>query len=37
VTVHETGERPSVFGEAGVLPGGELLPGFALAARDVFA
>ena len=37
VTVHDPEERPSVFGEGDVLPGGDLLPGFELAVRDVFA
>ena len=37
VTVHEPGQHPSVFGEADQLPGGDLLPGFELAVRDVFA
>ncbi|MHC4550641.1 MAG: Uma2 family endonuclease [Planctomycetota bacterium] len=36
VTVHEPGQRPSVFGEADRVPGGALLPGFAFAVRDVF-
>ncbi|MHC4550636.1 MAG: Uma2 family endonuclease [Planctomycetota bacterium] len=36
VTVHEPGRPPSVFGEADRVPGGDLLPGFALAVRDVF-
>jgi len=37
VTVHERGRRPSVFREADALPGGELLPGFTLAVRNLFA
>jgi Uma2 family endonuclease len=37
VTVHEPNRRPSVFGEADVVPGGDLLPGFALVVRDLFA
>ncbi len=36
VTVHEPGPHPSVFGEADRLAGGDLLPGFELAVRDVF-
>ena len=37
VTVHEPDRAPSVFAEAEVLNGGDLLPGFELAVRDVFA
>ena len=37
VTVHEPGLPPAVFGEADAVPGGDLLPGFELAVRDVFA
>jgi Uma2 family endonuclease len=37
VTVHEPGQRPSVFAEADVVPGGDLLPGYELAVRDLFA
>jgi Uma2 family endonuclease len=37
VTVQEPGQSPSVFGEAHVLSGGDLLPGFQLAVREVFA
>ena len=37
VTVHEPEQRPSVFGEADLLPGGDLLPGFELAVRDMYA
>jgi len=37
VAIHEAGERVVVFGESGTLPGGELLPGFELAVRDVFS
>lgn len=36
VTVHEPGRPASLFGEADVLPGGPLLPGFELAVREVF-
>ena len=36
VTVHEPVQHPSVFGEADRLAGGDLLPGFELAVRDVF-
>jgi Uma2 family endonuclease len=37
VTIHEPGQEPSVYAEADVLPGGDLLPGFELAVREVFA
>ncbi|MHC4224232.1 MAG: Uma2 family endonuclease [Planctomycetota bacterium] len=37
VTVHESGQDPSVFGEADLLSGGDLLPEFELAVREVFA
>ncbi|MHC4340704.1 MAG: Uma2 family endonuclease [Planctomycetota bacterium] len=37
VTVHESGQTPSVFGEADLLSGGDLLPEFELAVREVFA
>ncbi|MHC4224938.1 MAG: Uma2 family endonuclease [Planctomycetota bacterium] len=37
VTVHEPGQAPTVLGEADVLSGGDLLPGFELAVREVFA
>jgi len=37
VTVHETERGASVFGEAGLVPGGDLLPGFELVVRDMFA
>jgi len=36
VTVHEAGQRPSVYGEPDLLPGGDLLPGFELAVRELF-
>ncbi len=37
VTIHGAGARAAVFGESDVVPGGDLLPGFALAVFDVFA
>ncbi len=37
VTIHGAGERAVVFGESDVLPGGDLLAGFELPVRDVFA
>jgi len=37
VTVHEAPRGPSVLSEADLLRGGDVLPGFALAVRDVFA
>ena len=37
VTIHEAGERAVVFGESEVLSGDDLLPGFELPVRDVFA
>ena len=37
VAVHEPGSAPLVFGETGTLRGGDVLPGFALAVREVFA
>ena len=37
VTVHATGDEPTEYGEADTIPGGDLLPGFELAVRDVFA
>ena len=36
VTVHVPARRPDVFRETDVLPGGDVLPGFALPVRDVF-
>jgi Uma2 family endonuclease len=37
VAVHEPGRDPLVLGENDTVPGGEVLPGFALAVREVFA
>ena len=37
VTVHESGRGPSAFDETGIVPGGSLLPGFALPVREIFA
>ncbi|MHC4817264.1 MAG: Uma2 family endonuclease [Planctomycetota bacterium] len=37
VTVHEPGQPPSVFAEAEMVPGGDLLPGLELAVGDLFA
>ena len=37
VTVHEAQKTPLVLGETDSLPGGDVLPGFALAVRDIFA
>jgi Uma2 family endonuclease len=37
VTVHESGKAPVAFGEADLVPGGDLLPGLELRVRDVFA
>jgi Uma2 family endonuclease len=37
VTVHEPQKTPLVLGETDSLPGGDVLPGFALAVRDIFA
>jgi Uma2 family endonuclease len=37
VTVHEPGKAPVAFGEADLVPGGDLLPGLELRVRDVFA
>jgi len=37
VAVHEPERAPSVLGEADLLSGGDVLPGFRLAVRDVFA
>jgi len=37
VAVHEPERAPSVLGEADLLSGGDVLPGFGLAVRDVFA
>lgn len=37
VTIHDSGERAVVFAEADTVPGGDLLPGFQLAVRDLFA
>jgi len=37
VTVHETERGVSVFGETDLVPGGDLLPGFELNVRDMFA
>lgn len=37
VTVHEPERDPSVFGESEAVPGGDLLPGFELVVRDLFA
>ena len=37
VTVHETERSVSVFGETDLVPGGDLLPGFELNVRDMFA
>jgi Uma2 family endonuclease len=36
VTVHEPQRQPSVFGEADLVPGGDLLPGFELVVRELF-
>jgi Uma2 family endonuclease len=36
VAVHEPGRAPSVLGEADTVRGGDVLPGFALAVRDIF-
>lgn len=37
VAVHEPGRKSRVVRESGVLPGGDVLPGFALAVRDIFS
>jgi hypothetical protein len=36
VTVHEPAAGPRVLREADTLRGGDVLPGFALAVRDIF-
>ena len=36
VIVHESGRDASTFGQSGELPGGEVLPGFAVAVRELF-
>ena len=37
VVVHESNQEPSLLREADTLDGGELLPGFELAVRDIFS
>ena len=37
VTIHSAGKQASVLEESDLLTGGSLLPGFALAVRDLFA
>ena len=37
VTIHEPRGEPRVFGDSDTLPGGDVLPGFALAVAEVFA
>lgn len=37
VVIHESGGEPREYGEADTLPGGDVLPGFELAVREVFA
>lgn len=37
VAVHEAGRKPRVLAESQVLPGGDVLPGFELPVREIFA
>ena len=37
VVVHEPNVEPRVFGDGDTLPGGDVLPGFALAVAEIFA